>query len=221
MISRGISFDDLHSYHDFDMILSAVEIPPAQPKTNYINIPGADGSIDLTEAAGETKYFDRDCKFTLTMNPAGDLSDAAYEEKKTEICNAINGKRCKITLDKDPDFYYFGRCTVSEFLSDKRIRQIVVTAKVAPYKMKQDETILEYILTGAAQTIVLQNSRKSVSPYIETSADNVTVIHGITTYTLEKAGQYRITEISLAEGDNVLTVSGSGTITFRYREGAL
>jgi hypothetical protein len=113
------------------------------------------------------------------------------------------------------------RCTVDSFLSDKRIRQIVVTARVSPYKLKQAETVLEYQLSRTAQTIVLQNSRKSVSPYIETSDDNVTVIFGLTTYTFEKAGQYSIPEILLVMGDNVLTAAGTGTITFRYREGDL
>lgn len=219
MIETGILFDDIHSFHDLNLVLSGCEIPPAKPKTNYVEIPGADGSVDLTEAIGEVKYNDRDgCKFTFTMLPNDAMT---WEEKKSEVSNLLNGKKVKITLDKDDEFYYTGRCTVDSFLSDKKIRQIVVTARVSPYKLKQAETVLEYQLSETAQTIVLQNSRKSVSPYIETSDDNVTVIFGLTTFTFEKAGQYSIPEILLVMGDNVLTAAGSGTITFRYREGDL
>lgn len=219
MIETGILFDEIHSFHDLNLVLSGCEIPPAKPKTNYVEIPGADGSVDLTEAIGEVKYNDRDgCKFTFTMLPNDAMT---WEEKKTEVSNLLNGKKVKITLDKDDEFYYTGRCTVDSFLSDKKIRQIVVTARVSPYKLKQVETVLEYQLSETAQTIVLQNSRKSVSPYIETSDDNVTVIFGLTTFTFEKAGQYSIPDILLVMGDNVLTAAGSGKITFRYREGDL
>lgn len=220
MIKRGISFDKLHSYHDFNMILSAVEIPPALPKTNYCDIPGSDGSIDLTEAISETKFFDRDCKFTLTMNPAGDLSDAAFEEKKTEISNAINGKRCKITLDKDPDFYYLGRCSVSEYLSDKRIRRIVITAKVAPYKHRQRETVRTFDLTPELQTVYLRNSRKTVCPEIECTNDDCFIKCGASTFSVS-AGKQKILDIQLKEGITEMQISGTGTMTFRYQEGEL
>lgn len=219
MIETGILFDNIHSFHDLNLVLSGCEIPPAVPKTNYVEIPGADGSVDLTEANGEVRFSDRDgCKFTFSMPPGDSMT---WEEKKTEVSNLLNGRKVKITLDKDDEYYYTGRCTVDSFLSDKKRRQIVVTARVSPYKLRQTETVLTYPLTGTAQTIVIQNSRKSVSPYIETSDNNVTVIFGLTTYTLESAGKYRIPDILLVMGDNALTVAGSGTITFRFREGAL
>lgn len=219
MIETGILFDDIHSFHDLNLVLSGCEIPPATPRTNYVEIPGSDGSVDLTEANGEVRFDDRTgCKFTFTMLPDDAMT---WEEKKTEVSNLLNGKKVKITLDKDDEYYYTGRCTVNSFLSDKKIRQIVVTARVSPYKLKQFETVLIYQLSGEAQNIVVQNSRKSVSPVIITTDDNVTVTFGHRTYTLETAGQYRILDILLTMGDNALTVTGSGTITFRFQEGAL
>lgn len=218
MIETGISFDNIHSFHDLNLVLSGCEIPPASPKTNYIDIPGADGSVDLTEAHGEVRFNDRECKFTFTMKP-DDVTD--WEEKKTEIGNLLNGKKAKITLDKDSDFYYSGRCTVNSFLSDKKIRQIVVTARVSPYKLKHIETVLEYPLSKKAQTITIQNLRKTVAPYIETTNDNTTVIFGNSKFVLEKAGAYPPSDILLVMGDNKLTISGTGTITFRFQEGAL
>lgn len=142
---KGITFGEIHSYRDLNLILSKVEIAPAKPKTNYIDIPGGDGSVDLTEAHGEVKYYDRECKFTFSMNPSGDLSEAAWEAKKTEVSNALNGNKFKITLDKDAEFYYLGRCEVNEYLSNKRLRQIVVAATVEPYKYKQEETEVRFM----------------------------------------------------------------------------
>jgi hypothetical protein len=220
MITRGIYFNAIHSYYDLNLILSKVEIPPAKPKTNYIDIAGADGSIDLTEAHGEVKFNDRDCKFTFTMNPKYDLSDAAFEEKKTEISNLLNGRTFKITLDKDADYYYEGRCTVDEFLSNKRIRQFVVSAKVKPYKFKQNETVFTYNLTTTQETVEIKNSRKTVSPIFEVSNDDTMIVFNGTSYSLT-AGKHKILDIRFKEGVNELKLSGSGTLTVRFQEGDL
>lgn len=222
MIGKGIRFDDVHSYHDLNLILSAVSIPPATPKTDFIDVPGADGTLDLTEALGDVRYNDRDpARFVFTMNPADDLSDYAFECKKTEVSNALNGKLFKkITLDKDPDYYYTGRCTVSEYLSDKRIRQIVVTARLQPYKRKQNKTVATYALTTEEQTVVLTNGKKSVVPEITCTYDNTKVVLGTKEYTLS-AGTNKILDICLIEGHNILKMSGTGTITFTYQEAEL
>ena len=220
MIKRGMSFNDTHSYYDLNLILSKVEIPPAKPKTNYVDVAGGDGSIDLTEAHGEVKYNDRDCKFTLTMNPEYDLSDAAFEEKKTEVSNLLNGRTFKITLDKDSDFYYEGRCAVDSFLSDKRLRQIVITARVKPYKYKQNETVLKYSLTEEQKTVNIMNNRKTASPTFDCSDDDTMIVFGNASFSLG-AGKHKILDIQFKEGNNQLKLSGTGTLTISYQEGAL
>lgn len=220
MIETGIYFGNIHSFYDLNLILSKVEIPPAKPKTNYIDIPGGDGSVDLTEAHGEVKYNDRDCKFTFTMNPAGNLSEAAFEEKKTEVSNALNGKEFRITLDKDEEFYYLGRCEVNEYLSNKRVRQIVVTAKVKPYKFKQNVTVVICELSNEQKTVNINNGRKTVVPEITCTDDNAMVVFGSTSYSLA-AGTHKILDIQFKEGNNQLKLSGTGTITFAWQEGEL
>lgn len=219
MIALGIKFDDIHSYYDLDLFLSqdGVSIPPAQPKTVYVELAGGNGSLDLTEALGEVKFNDRSCKFTFTVNPSSDMT---FEEKKTQVSNALNGKKCKITLDKDEDYYYLGRCTVNEYLSDKRILQIVVTATVSPYKLKQNETVETITLTGKEQTVILKNGRKTVVPEITCTNSNTKILFG-SLETVLNAGTHRILDIQFKEGENVLKVTGSGTITFKYQEGEL
>lgn len=212
---KGILFDDIHSYRDLNLILSKPVIPPAKVKVNMIDIPGGDGSIDLTEAHGKINYHDRDCTFTFAVFPYED-----FEEKKREVSNILNGKRFKITLDKDPNYYWVGRCFVNEYASDKKKYTIVVGATVAPYKLKQTETVYTFDL-GAEKTVVLSNERKWAIPTIETDEPSATVKIGGKTYTLPDAGTYRNPDICLVEGDNELTISGSGDITFTWREGAL
>lgn len=215
--TNGISFDDVHSFDDLSLVLSEKDIPPATPKTTYIDVPGADGTIDLTEAHGEVKFKDRDCKFTFTMLPS-DRTD--WEEKKTEISNLLNGKVCKITLDTDEDYYYQGRCTVNDYLQDINLKQFVITAKVKPYKYKQYVTVVSVQLEQTEKTVFLNNGRMSVAPSIECSNDDTVITFKGGTYNLSK-GTHKLLDIQLKQGSNALTVSGTGTVTFRYQEGDL
>lgn len=221
MIETGVLFDNTHSFQDLNLILSAVEITPAIPKTTYVDIPGGDGSIDLTESNGEVKFSDRTITFTFTMNPADDLSESAWEAKKTEVSNVLNGRAFgKITLDKDPDYYWRGRCSVDNFKSNKRLRQIIVTAKVRPYKYKQAETVTAFSLTTSGKAVVLTNSRRSVCPVITCTNNNTKIIFNGNTFTFN-AGTHKNLDIRLTEGVNSLTVSGTGKVTFTYQEGDL
>lgn len=142
---KGIYFDDIHSFYDLNLILAPFVPVPATAKTNYIEITGGDGSLDLSEALGEIKYKARDFTFTFTINP---LDAMTFDEKVSQVSNALNGKRCKITLDRDPDYYWEGRCTVDKYAQDKNLKQISVKATVKPYKLKQNETVVYAPLCG-------------------------------------------------------------------------
>lgn len=214
-MNRGITFNNIHSFRNLNLILSKVEISPATPKTNFIEIPGSDIPLDLTEALGGVNYSPRECKITFTMNPSGDLSEGAFEAKKTEVSNALNGLACNIILDKDPDFFYKGRCAVDEYLSEKKIRQIVIKATVHPYKYKKDITAV----TVAAGSHILSNGRMSVVPTIITTAETKLTFNG-NSYSVN-AGTHKILNIELTEGENAITVETTGTVTFTYQEGAL
>lgn len=216
----GIYFGEIHSYNDLNLILSKVEIEPAKAKTTYVDIPGGDGSLDLTEVHGKVKYSNRNAKFTFTMHPSGDLSESAWERKKTEVSNEINGKKFEIVSDRDPEYFYSGRCSVDDYLSNKRIRQIVVSAKLNPYKLKRTETVVSVALSETEKEISIMNARKSVIPEIECTEDNCTIVFGdyrITT----NAGKHKYLAVKFTHGENILKVSGSGSITFRFREGDL
>ena len=217
MKQLGITFDDTHTYYDLDLILSKVKIPPAKPKTTYIDVPGGDGSVDLTEAHGGIRYSDRDCTFTFSVNPS---SPSSWEEKKTEVSNLLNGRVFQITLDNDEEFYYQGRCTVDEYMSDLNLKQIVVAARVKPYKYRHVITKTTATLSGTPTTLNILNGRKTVSPDIECSNDNTVIEFGDARYTLN-AGKHKILDIQFVEGNNKVTVSGSGTVSFRYQEAEL
>lgn len=213
---NGVYFDNIHSYNDLNLYLAPFVPTPAEPKTSYVDIPGGDGSLDMTEVNGEVRFKDREFTFTFTVNPAETM---AFDEKMMQVSNALNGRQFKIVLDRDAGYYWQGRCSVDAYAQDRNLKQIVVKAKVKPFKYKKDKTVVTVALTSEGQKVTLTNSRKSVVPKI-TCTGSTTIKFGVYTFNLE-AGSYKILDIYLKEGSNTLTVSGSGSVTFEYQEAEL
>lgn len=214
---NGVYFGEIHSFYDLNLILAPFTPTPATPQTNFLTIPGRDGYLDLTEANGEVKYNSREFLFTFTVAPGDDL---AFDERASVVANALNGLQCKIMFDRDLDYYWVGRCVVDKYTQDKNIGKIVVKATVNPYKLRQSESATSFVLSSEEQTVILENDRMASVPTIECTDDGANVVFGGNTYTLN-AGASKILDIRFTEGSNVLKLSGSGTIIFRWQEGAL
>lgn len=214
---NGVYFGTIHSYHDLKLLLAPFAPSPAKPQTNFLKVPGRDGSVDLTEANGEVKFESREFTFTFYMTPDDALT---FDERVSKVNDALNGTRCKITLDRDPEYYWLGRLAMNKYTVDKNIGKIVVKATVEPYKLKQSATVFSAALSSSATTVYLQNKRMPCVPVIECTDSGAKVVFEGSTYTL-KAGTNKILDIRFKEGSNALTISGSGTIKFTYQEGAL
>lgn len=217
-MARGTDFGGVHSYRDLHLVQAAVDVEPAKPKTNFIDVPGADGSKDFTESpAGRVVFNTRKITWTFKLYPGDD-----WAAKYTQVSNAINGRQCRITLDDDPDYYYLGRVAVDKHAADGILHTITVTATCQPYKLRQAETTVSDSLTTTNKTIMLIGERMAVVPTITVSAATTLTWKG-NTFSLA-AGTHKVLDIMLTEGPNSLqakTTSGSGTITIKYQKGAL
>lgn len=211
---KGVTFGNYHSYDDFNLFLSQKRIGSPSPKTESVDIPGGDGVLDLTDFFGETKYNNRQLSFDFSTN----VPQSQFMELFSAIQDAIHGKKMNIVIDEDSGWYYTGRITVSEWKADKTIGMITVDCDCEPYKMKIDETVITKSVSGAT-SITLANSRKTVVPKVTLDSE-MTIAFGQYSGTFS-AGTYIIPSMRLKEGNNTLTVTGSGTITFTYREGGM
>lgn len=129
----GVRFDSAHTYTDWKLLLTEKEIGLPEPKTNIIDIPGADGVLDLTETlTGGVRYGNRTLKFSFTTTD--NLSGEQWPALLTKISTALHGQRKVIVLDDDPDWTYEGRCVVDEFATSKAARTIVISCDCDPYK---------------------------------------------------------------------------------------
>lgn len=217
-MARGTDFGGVHSHLDLHLLQASVEVSPAEPKLNFINIPGADGFKDFSEVpAGRVVYNTRSITWVFKLYPGDD-----WATKYAQVSNALNGRSCKITLDADPDYYYRGRLAVDKHEPDGIFHTITVVATCQPYKLRQHETVRTASLTTAEQRIPLPNEFKPAVPLIKVTAETVIGWAG-STITLA-AGEHRLLDIELPTGLNYLTaktISGTGTITLTYQEGSL
>ena len=211
---KGITFSTVHTYRDFGLILTKKEIGSPAVKENKLDIPGTDGSIDMTDFFGEPKYENVIHKFEFSALVSPGEAPALFSRVK----NALHGKKRKIILDDDPAFYYVGRCHVSSYTDEKGIGKLSIECDCEPYKYKISKTAITIAINGT-QTVTLTNARKRAVPAI-TATGAMTIGFGGGSWSIS-AGTYTIPELELAEGDNPVEVTGAGSITFTWQEGDL
>jgi phage-related protein len=212
---KGIEFGNYHSYDDFHLILNSKKIEAPTPKTESIDIPGGDGKLDFTEFFGEVKFTNRKLTFEFSCIMPPSLFLTIF----SEVQQAIHGKKLRITLDDDEDFYYVGRVTVSAWKTEKSIGKITVEADCEPYKYRQNVTVVAKAITDSG-TISLTNSKKSVVPRISTTGP-VTLAWTGGSASLSTGNDKIIEDLVLREGTTTITVTGTASVMFKYQEGEL
>lgn len=212
---NGVKFGDKHSITDWDLLMTSRNIGDAEPKTNYVEVPGADGTKDLTEAFGDIKYNNR------TLSPTFDMfqKPSDWVTLKDKITNYLNGKKLKIIYDVDPNYYYYGRCRVTNFSNDYTVGHITIEAICEPYKYKLEKTVVENSVV-AGTTYTFKNDRKKVVPTLILNA-NMTLQFNGNNYSLN-AGTHKVLDIEFVEGNNeIKVIEGSGVLKVEYQEARL
>lgn len=141
----GATINGKHTYDDYGLFLTdKIAVSSPEPKLQQIDIPGADGTIDLTDAVtGAVNYANR----TITMQFA--TKTKHHEQLRTQLLNDLHGKRVQIVLDEDPEYYYTGRAVVDLSECNRSSARVTITATVQPYKLRREETVIEMSLSAA------------------------------------------------------------------------
>lgn len=205
---------NFNTYDDFNLIRNSKSIGNPQVKKKTLEVEGADGVLDYTDFFGEPKYNNR----PIVLNYQLFTSPSNFVNLHSEISNALNGKEVRIVLYDDPDFYYIGRLDVSDLKESKGQAFITITCDCQPYKYKASETVVTYAVSGS-MVITLDNLRKRVVPTITTNSQFKFEWDKFSTTVA--AGTFQLAEFELVEGANVITVTGTGNVTFKYQEGGM
>lgn len=211
---RGILINKtVHTGNDLNLIMSAKDIPAPTPQTYTVEVPGRNGSLDLSEfLTGEIAYKNR----TLTFKFVGDGS----RETVLSLIDTMltyHGQHITVTTDDYTEWYYEGRATV-KYTDHGYYVEFELSIDAQPFRYAL--TLKSNTYTNVTNRAVTYNiSGVSIIPTIIVTAETKIVKDGVT-YNFS-AGTYEPIELRLSTGSNVLTLTSTGTITIKYREAVI
>lgn len=231
---HSITIGDKNTWDDWHLIPESRPLFSAPPvKTNYIDIPGGDGSLDLSTAmTGKPLYNNRTGSWSFIAENGFKDWTALY----SEIMVYLQGKKFKAILEDDPAYYYEGRFWVNQWASDKDWSRITINYNVGPYKnfvvgsdnWKWDEFnfetgIIRYyknLVVSGTLDVMIVGDIMDMTPTIISTVTGMRVTFEGTTYTLTR-GANTFSGLVLHEGENTLRFTGNGKITINATGGRL
>jgi len=215
-MERYFIFDKFNTWLDWRSVLTKKSITPSDVKTNYVSIDGMSGSLDLSEAlTGEVVYKDRTISASFWTDEGSFTERAALLKR---IVAALHGKKIKIIEPDDPAHYFYGRVAVKSVNNILPYAEYTLEATCEPWRYAMEETYRYIAVDSALPTnlVIRNNGVKTVCPVI-TVTGTVNIIYDGATTTLTD-GSYKVSDIKLRQGVNVIGVSGNGSASFAYRE---
>ena len=202
--------------------LASWSLTPAQHRTEYVTVPGRDGELDLSTVLtdGIPRYGSRTLTATLERSDGTRLD---REAAINTMVNWLDGWRLDIRLPDDDAHYITGRVSVARQYNDMAHAAVVVTAICDPWRYFNYETVTTLTAAEEVQTAMLPNSgRRTVVPVLQIAGTDamVNLTFGSASWALS-AGSYQLPDLVVHQGGASITYSGTGELTFTYREAVL
>ena len=195
-----------------------VNFPTPQSQSNTITVPGRNSPIRFTEALGRVAYQPR--SFDMTFSMLGDRAD--FDRLVGTVVNQFAGKLCRVTLTEDQTLYAVGTLEAAPSYDPLTGKGSLVLSSTDgdSFLYHAEETV---VTVSGGGTVILANDFMPVVPAITTTAETTLrwTVDGESIVKTVSAGTWEIPELELRHGDNTVSITGEGTVTFVYREGRL
>lgn len=130
IIEAGKTVDDMFDIKDIGLRARAYKISSPELQTNYIEIPGRNGALDLTDALGTAAYKNRTVGFSAIWKGNAKL----WHIKNSQILNRFNGKNLRVVFGNDPEYYWTGRCAITHEIIGEGEYGVIFTLVADPFK---------------------------------------------------------------------------------------
>lgn len=242
---HSISFDGKNTWDGFGLNMIPNTRPlvnPPEPKTERIDIPGGNGSINMSRLLNNyTVFKDREGSWEFTLTDYYNQYDYLNKDQKrwarvfSQIMNYLDGRERKVVLNDQPNFYYVGNVHVNKWDSDVHWSKITLDYTLDPFKYEltasdedwlwdpfcfEDGIIREYKNLTSPTTLTIPPRRLMTYPQIYASNGNMSVKWNNMTFAL-KQGWNKFPAMVITPEHNTLQFTGSGTVTVKYRGGEL
>lgn len=122
----------INTWDNWHLIPSARPVV-AQPTPvyTYVDIPGKDGSMDLSDyLVGRPTYSDRTGSFEFYV--ANDYGN--WASRRAEMASFLNGRKMKVYLEDEPQYYYEGRFWFKQWTPDASHSKVTIEYRLKPYR---------------------------------------------------------------------------------------
>ena len=225
---HGAILDRINTLHKWGLILlDDLEEGAPEIKTNYQDVGGMDGQLNLSYAlTGRPVYGMRPVSFTLCRpwhfallhNVPPPPMGAVW----ADLMARYHGREVQLTLPTDPTHHYTGVVEIGPVTGDARDR-FSVSMTAEPWRERNEPTRIQTAITNTAKTLYLPNETRPVVPTITVNAQAALTLGGKEYYI--DAGTSRNLDIMLAPGTNpvkvALRTASAGQITLEYTEAHL
>lgn len=199
--------------------LASCKITKATQAQSFVSVPGRFSPLDLSTALTDGVPYYGNAKLEAVL----ESSEGTREERQERIeymSNLLDGYSLEIIHPDHPGRYMVGRVTVAPQYNDLVHCAVKITATCEPWFYESTMQSVHVELTSTAQIVELTNSgRLAMTPKVQVLG-TATLAYGDYSQTLSE-GTYYLPELFLTPGTHEVVLSGSGTVSFSYREGVL
>lgn len=231
---------EYHTFRDWGLYIQNTDYI-GEPKqiTNYVNIPGRDGYIDLSKTYdGHITYSSR----PISIELAGFTQKHGWNAIVSRLRNEVSGRTCRFIFDNDRAYFWRGRVAISDFSSVLSVGTLTLEMPEAePYKYSLETSaepwlwdpfnfetgIITYIgaiVVSGTRTVTIHHGYMPICPEFVVSnktSGTFTVTYDGDTYELT-LGKNVIPSIMVGGDEDVeLEFTGSATVEIVYRSGSL
>ena len=214
-MERFFVLDKYNTYYDWGLIVTAKSITPPSPNTKLVNIDGMSGTLDLSESlTGEITYADR------TITASFWTSNGSYQERERllrSIVTALHGKKIKIIEPDDTDHYFYGRVKVKSQKNILPYAEILLEITCDPWRYSINDSVRRVEVNGQTINVVINNNGvKTLNPELKVTGSVDIAFNNVNVSLTE--GNYKISDLRLYAGVNIISVSGDGVVTIKFKE---
>lgn len=230
-----------HTLNDWGLAIGNTDyIGDVERESYYIDVPGADGFLDFSEAITGRRIFK---SRPISIELGGKKPRNDWDIFLSDLRNIVEGREIKVVFDNDAGFYWTGRATVQGFKRNRELGTLTLTIpKADPYKYNVADSTEDWLWDsfdfetgiideGAEITVKTGETRTytivpDLMPFVPTiyvsvlGADGLKMTANGEVYQLTK-GKNRFADIVVNIEDVLLSFTGSGTLSIQYRRGSL
>ena len=159
---RKIVFGTYDTHLNGPWTLTGLELAPAEHRTQFVEVPGRDGELDLSTALtdGAPRYGNRELVATFERS---DGTRLMREAAINTMVNWLDGWRMDIRLPDDDLHYLTGRVHVAKNYNDQAHAAITVTAVCDPWRYNNHETVVSVTAGADPAEAMLTNAGRKTS----------------------------------------------------------